>query len=96
MQSLAGKFSSLRSATLASVALLLCFVFWNLGLMFQWGTHLIPARGPVSFAEAAHNQFVVVPRQLTGLLHDYFFRRKEFMRQIEQRDVEQLKEHPVP
>jgi len=96
LQSLAEKFSSLRSATLASVALLLCFVFWNLGLMFQWGTHLIPARGPVSFAEAAHNQFVVVPRQLTGLLHDYFFRRKELMHQIEQRDVQQLKEHPVP
>ncbi len=96
LQSLAEKFSSLRSATLASAALLVCFVSWNLGLMFQWGTHLIPARGPVSFAEVAHNQFVVVPRQLVGHLHDYFFSRKELMRQIEQRDVQQLKEHPVP
>jgi len=96
LESFAGKFSSLRSATLASAVLLLCFVFWNLGLMFQWGSHLIPARGPVSLAEVAHNQFVVVPRQLTGVLHDYFFHRKELMRQIEQRDVQRLKEHPVP
>jgi len=96
LQSLAGKFPSLHSATLASAALLVCFVCWNLGLMFQWGTHLIPARGPVSFAEVAHNQFVAVPRQLAGHLRDYFFSRKELMRQIEQRDVQQLKEHPVP
>jgi len=96
VQRFADNFSSLKSATLATAALLLCFVFWNLGLMFQWGTHLIPARGPVSFAEVAHNQFVVVPPQLAGLLHDYFFRRKDLMRQIEQRDVQQLKEHPVP
>lgn len=96
LQSVAGKFSSLRSAAGVSAVLLLCFIFWNTGLMFQWGTHVIPARGPVSFAEVANNQFVVVPRQLTGLLRDYFFRRKELMHQIEQRDVQQLREHPVP
>jgi len=96
LQRFADGFASLKSATLASAALLLCFVFWNLGLMFQWGAHLIPARGPVSFAEVACNQFFVVPRQLAGQLHDYFLRRKDLMRQIEQRDVQQLKEHPVP
>src|SRR5256885_13184182 len=30
---------------------------WNAGLIFQWGSHLIPARGPVSFSGIAHNQF---------------------------------------
>ena len=96
LQRLADNFASLKSAALATSALLLCFVFWNLGLMFQWGAHLIPARGPVSWSVVAHNQFFVVPRDLTSLLHDYFFRRKDLMRQIEQRDVQQLKEHPVP
>jgi len=96
LQRITERFSSLKSAALATSALLLCFVFWNLGLMFQWGTHLIPARGPVSWSEVAHNQFFVVPRQVTGLLHDYFFRRKDLMRRIEQRDVQQLKEQPVP
>ncbi len=60
--------------------------------MFQWGSHLIPSRGPVSWGEVAHNQFVVVPAQLTGQLRAYFFRRKELMHSIEQRDVQQLKQ----
>jgi hypothetical protein len=96
LQRLTDKFSSLKSAALATSALLLCFVLWNVGLMFQWGGHLIPARGPVSWREVAHNQFFVVPRQLTSQLGDYFFRRKDLMRQIEQRDLQQLKENAVP
>jgi len=61
--------------------------------MFQWGSHLIPARGPVAWNEVAHNQFFVVPRQLSDLFStDYFFRRKDLMRRIEQRDVQQLRE----
>jgi len=96
LQRITERFSSPKSAALATSAILLCFVFWNLGLMFQWGAHLIPARGPVSWSEVAHNQFFVVPRQVTSLLDDYFFRRKDLMRRIEQRDVQQLKEHPVP
>ena len=86
------RFQTARSATVAASLGLLLFVSWNLGLMFQWGTHLIPARGPIAWREAAYNQFFVVPRQITGHLHDYFFRRKDLMRQIEQRDVQQLKQ----
>ena len=29
------------------------FVLWNLGLIFQWGSHLIPARGEVSWKQVA-------------------------------------------
>jgi len=86
------KFRTSRAANAAAVLTLSLFVFWNLGLMFQWGTHLIPARGPIVWREAAHNQFFVVPGQISGHLHDYFFRRKDLMRQIEQRDVQQLKQ----
>ncbi len=70
---------------------LACFVLWNLGFIYQWGTHLVPARGPISFRQAAYNQFYVVPKQMTSDLHSYFFRRRDLMRQIEQRDIRQLK-----
>src|SRR5262249_22950310 len=42
------KFRTSRAATAAAVTLSL-FVLWNLGLMFQWGMHLIPARGPIAW-----------------------------------------------
>lgn len=77
---------------MATVPLLLCFVFWNLGLMFQWGTHLVPARGAVSWSEVAHNQVAVVPRRVAGVFQQYLFRRKDLMRNIEQQDVKQLKD----
>jgi hypothetical protein len=86
-----------RRAALAAVSIFLaCFVFWNAGLMFQWGAHLIPARGPVSFPQMIRNQFMVVPRQITKQFEMYLFRRKSLMQQIEQRDLEQLKENPPP
>jgi hypothetical protein len=71
-------------------------VAWNAGLIFQWGSHLIPARGPVSFSEMAHNQFFVLPCQLSADLHSYLFRRKALMQQIEDRDMEQLNKNPTP
>ncbi len=96
LQSFASRFSRQRTAILVSAAALGCFSLWNLGMIFQWGTHLIPARGPISFSEAASNQFQVVPRQLTSHLRSYFFRRGDLMRQIEQKDVEQLKKNEQP
>ena len=87
--------SSTRAYAAASV-LLAVLVLWNAGLMFQWGTHLIPPRGPVSFSEVAYNQFFVVPRQLSGNLYRYFFKRKALMQQIEQRDIQQLEKNPSP
>jgi len=95
LQWLFEKLRSAKSAVTTTAALQLCFIAWNLGLMFQWGSHMIPARGGVSWRQVAHNQVFEVPRGLSGLLHDYFFQRKDLMRQIEQRDVQQLKEHPV-
>jgi hypothetical protein len=80
--------SSSRAFALGSAVLFL-FVLWNVGFIFQWGAHLIPVRGPVSFAEVAHNQFFVVPRELSSDLRRYFFNRKAFMQQIEQRDIQE-------
>jgi hypothetical protein len=89
-------FRSNRAALATISAILALFVFWNVGLMFQWGSHLIPARGPISFSEMAHNQFFVVPRQISVDLQSYLFRRKALMQKIEGRDLLQLKENPPP
>jgi hypothetical protein len=59
--------------------------------MFQWGTHLIPARGPISFRQAAYNQVAVVPVEAARTLKVYFLRRRKLMDRIEQEDVNQLK-----
>jgi hypothetical protein len=85
-------FRSRRVALAAAFAILALFVLWNVGLMFQWGSHLIPVRGPVSFSEVVHNQFFVVPRQFASNLQRYVFKRKALMQQIEHRDIQQMKE----
>jgi len=89
-------FRSNRAAVATACVVLTLFVLWNAGVMFQWGSHIIPARGPVSFSEIAHNQFFVVPRQLSAQLQAYFFRRKALMKQIEDRDLQQLEKNPPP
>jgi hypothetical protein len=91
MLRLAELLSRPRLALVLSTGILASFVLWNLGMLYQWGAHLVPVRGPISWREAAHNQFCEVPRQLSVHLRDYLFRRSDLMRQIEQRDIEQLK-----
>lgn len=66
-------------------------ILWNLGLIFQWGMHLIPDRGPISWRDAAYNQVAVVPRQATRSLRSYLLDRRELMDRIEQKDVNQIK-----
>jgi hypothetical protein len=90
LQHFGALFRSSGRAFAAAVVPLALLVLWNAGLIFQWGTHLIPARGPVSFSEVLHNQFFVVPRQFSVELRRYLFKRKALMQQIEQRDIQQL------
>jgi hypothetical protein len=80
-----------RVASRTAVAIVCLLVIWNLGMVFQWGTHLIPARGPISWRQMAYNQVAGVPLQAGGLLERYFLRRKDLMGQIEKQDVEQTK-----
>jgi len=58
-------------------------VLWNIGFIFQWGTHMVPARGVISWREMTHNQFVEVPLRLRSSLGNYFFHRQDMMQQIE-------------
>jgi len=83
-----------RQAYAAAAVLLGIFALWNAGFIFQWGAHLIPPRGPISWSSMVRNQFVVVPRQITENIHAYFFRRSALMKSIEQKDIEQLKSTP--
>src|SRR6266478_9728428 len=92
----AGLFRSQRAAVAAVFVVLAAFMLWNAAFMFQWGEHLIPPRGPISWSEMIHNQFRVVPRQMAAHLENYLFHRHDLMRQIEDRDVEQLKKRSEP
>jgi hypothetical protein len=94
LQRFGKRFRSSRRAFGAAGSLIFLLVAWNAGFIFQWGSHLIPARGPISFSEMIHNQFFVVPRQLTADLQRYFFKRKALMQQIEERDIQQLNKNP--
>jgi|SRR5579863_1933242 len=96
LERIAAIFRRERIAVAMLSAVLAVFVLWNLGLIYQWGTHLVPTRGAISFREAVHNQVFVVPQQLTSQLRAYVFRRSELMQQIEQKDVEQLKKESNP
>lgn len=66
-------------------------VLWNLGLIFQWGMHLIPPRGAISWRDAAYNQAAVVPQEAASAMKAYFTRRSKLMQHIERTDVKELK-----
>jgi hypothetical protein len=66
-------------------------VIWNLGLMFQWGMHLIPERGPVRWRDVAYNQVALVPEQATRSLTNYLLHRRRLMHRIDEWDANQFK-----
>jgi hypothetical protein len=92
----ANAFRSSRAALMAASPLVACLVLWNMAFVFQWGTHLVPARGPVVWSEMIHNQIFVVPREISAKLQTYLFHRASLMRQIEERDIEQMNKPPAP
>jgi hypothetical protein len=88
-----GKASRPMGLSAAAISLL---VLWNIGFIFQWGTHMVPARGGISWREMAHNQLVVVPLGLGRNLETYFLHRQDMMRQIEQGDIDLQKARQIP
>lgn len=61
-----------RSAAMRIVPVTLVFVLWNLGLIYQWKTHLMPWYTRVYWEETLYNQFRVVPRQAVHDLGEKF------------------------
>lgn len=90
LQRMATTFAGIRFVPVGISLTVALAILWNLGFIFQWGTHLVPVRGPVSWREMIHNQVSVVPAKLAGSLYTYFFRRKIMMLNIEEKDAEQL------
>jgi hypothetical protein len=83
-------------AFVAAAGLIALLAAWNAGFIFQWGEHLIPVRGEISFQQMVHNQFFVVPKEIAGHLQGYLFHRKDEMHKIEQRDVEEKHKQGLP
>jgi len=83
-----------RRAQILAPILIGVLILWNLGLIFQWGTHLIPARGPISWRNAAYNQVAVVPVKVGRTLAYYLTQRRQLMRHIEEEDVRHLRSQP--
>jgi hypothetical protein len=77
-----------RAIALVGTAILL-FALWNAEFIFQWGTHMVPARGEISWREMVNNQFVAVPLGFEHSVGTYFWHRKDMMQRIEEEDVEQ-------
>lgn len=91
LQESARTINRVRRAYAASALLIGALILWNLAFIFQWGTGLIPHRGPISWKRMAYNQVAVVPRQLGNSLKTYFTHRSEMMQHIEREDVQQLR-----
>ena len=84
---------SWRSRAMPKVAALLVslFIVWNLEFAFQWGMHMVPSRGPISFRQMAYSQVTDVPVRLSHTFFEYLAHRKVLMKNIEDTDVRQLK-----
>jgi hypothetical protein len=83
-----------RPARILATCTTSLLILWNLGLVYQWGMHLIPTRGPISFREVAYNQVAVVPPQAARSVKNYFLRRHQLMNHIEDEDIHQLNSAP--
>jgi hypothetical protein len=84
----------LRSRRLAmrlSVPAIGLLILWNGAFIFQWGLHLVPVRGPISWKSMIRNQFEVVPKAVFAEARGYLGNRGALMERIEQEDVKQLR-----
>jgi hypothetical protein len=90
LQRVGRHFRSTRRAFTILAVIVGMLAVWNAGFMFQWGMHLIPVRGPISWREMGHNQVYRGPSQVAIKLDDYLFRRDTVMQEIEKRDIEQI------
>jgi hypothetical protein len=91
LSSLSGWLGDTARAAAAACPVLALLAVWNAGLIFQWGTHMVPARGEISWSTMVRNQFVEVPQRMTQSVETYFLHRGEMMQRIEQEDIDQQK-----
>jgi hypothetical protein len=87
---LARRSASVRKAFVGAAMIVFLFAAWNIGFIFQWGDHLIPVRGPISWRTMVYNQFCVVPVKLWDTADAFLFHRNRLLHQIEQQDNNEL------
>ncbi len=90
-----GKVSGLLPAAyrLLPSGFLAVLSLWNIGFIFQWGTNLVPNRGPVDFAVVARNQVTLVPQRGPDLILRYLTGRGQVVRELEQEDLIESKDY---
>jgi hypothetical protein len=72
---------------MAASVTMLTLVLWNAGFMLQWGTNLVPNRGPVDFRVVARNQVTVVPAAAWKFFNGYFRQRDALIHDLERGDL---------
>jgi Dolichyl-phosphate-mannose-protein mannosyltransferase len=86
----------MRRASAIACFVLALLIVWNVEFIFQWGTHMIPPRGEISWNKMVHNQLVEVPLRMTRGLEAYFMHRDEMMQHIEKEDVDEQEIKAAP
>jgi hypothetical protein len=84
-------FNAKRRAFMLAAALALLFIAWNIGFIFQWGAHMVPVRGAISWSAMIRNQFTEVPSRIWASGQLYLFSRNKMIRQIDQKDLDELR-----
>ena len=79
-----------RAMAVGARTMVALLIAWNLLFMFQWGTHMIPVRGHISFSAMAGAQVTTAPVRLKDTLLKYLTHREAMMNQIENIDVQQI------
>ena len=90
LDSIARGWSNQKKAFITATLVFTLFSIWNVGFIFQWGDHLIPVRGPISWRTMVYNQFYVVPAKVWDTANSFLFHRNRLLHQIEQKDVNDL------
>ena len=90
---LANLFRVGRAVVTATVVVL---IIWNLGLIFQWGTNVIPNRGPVAWKQVVRNQFEIVPQRIFATAVAYAKGRENLLASIQQEDMKEVETWASP
>jgi hypothetical protein len=91
LQEVSSWFKQQHAAYAVIATVIAALILWNLAFMYQWGTGLVPHKGPISWKQMAYNQVVVVPARLGGDLKAYFTHRNGMMQQLEMEDVRRMR-----
>lgn len=84
-----------RLARAAAPAVVAIAIVWNVGFMFQWGTNIVPNRGPVDFGQVALDQVTVVPRRMATFAWRYLTARSALTHDVEQGDIRQRRDYEL-